>query len=73
MGKDESNFREPIKEARNEMRVAPCRVAGLIANVIQTIRETYLKEEEILIRVKGLDELPPILGDESQLSAVFIT
>jgi signal transduction histidine kinase len=48
----------------------PCRVADVVHNVLRTLR-LLAEEKGAALRTEGLDLLPPIRADESQLFNVF--
>jgi signal transduction histidine kinase len=49
---------------------APCRVSGVVRNVLQTLR-IVADENGIAIKLEGLDTLPPIQADERRLYNAF--
>ena len=52
------------------LRFAPCRIAGVVASVLKTLR-VLVEGKGLTLRTDGLEGLPPILADERRLYNAF--
>jgi signal transduction histidine kinase len=57
---------DSVKGLTRPPQFAPCRLAGVVANVYQTLR-ILADERHVALRAEGLDTLPAIRADESRL------
>jgi signal transduction histidine kinase len=59
-----------VKDTSGPPRFVPCRVAGVVDEVFQTVR-LFAEERGISLRTEGLDGLPPIVADQRRLFNAF--
>lgn len=57
---------DSVKGLTRPPQFAPCRLAGVVSNVYQTLR-ILAEERHVTLRAEGLDSLPVIRADESRL------
>jgi signal transduction histidine kinase len=57
---------DSVKGLTRPPQFAPCRLAGVVSNVYQTLR-ILADERHVVLRAEGLDSLPVIRADESRL------
>jgi signal transduction histidine kinase len=57
---------DSVKGLTRPPQFAPCRLAGVVSNVYQTLR-ILADEQHVTLRAEGVDSLPVIRADESRL------